>query len=132
MGVEVATVSGRRDGLLEPRNRVVQAVQLDQVCADVVVRVSERWIDRDRLLALLDRVVVAAHEAERPCVERVGLSGRREPNRALVRIGGAFEFPGALEYVRGLKRTPCGILARFLRRVERIQVERTSRERVDT
>src|SRR2546425_577671 len=111
--VEVAAVPRRGDRLLEPRDRVIQAVQLDQVRADVVVRISERRVDRDRPLALLDRVVVPAHEAECPCMESVGLSGRSEPNRTLVCVGRAFEFPGTLEDVGGLKRTPCSVLARL-------------------
>src|SRR3989442_2238249 len=64
-------------------------------------------------------------------MERVGLSGRREPDRTFVRIGGAFEFPRTLEDVRGLKRASRGVLARFLCGVERVEVEGTPRERVD-
>src|SRR3989442_14757565 len=88
-------------------------------------------VDSDRQLAHLDRVVVPDNEAECPCMESVCLSGRSEPNRTLVCVGRAFEFPGTLEDVGGLKRTPCSVLARFLRGVERVQVEGSTRERVD-
>ncbi len=128
MGVEVATVprGGRR--LLEPRDRVIETAEFDQVRPDVVVRIPEPGVDGDRALAFLDRVVVSAHEAERPTVKRVRLAGRRESNRALVRVRGPFELPRALEDVGGLEGTARRILARLPHGVEGARVERTSRE----
>jgi len=61
----------------------------------------------------------------------VALPGRREPDRPLVRIRGPLEVPRTLEDVRGLERPPRRVLARFVRRVERVQVQRPAGEGVD-
>src|SRR5207249_7339292 len=115
---------------LEPGDRLIEAVQLDQVRPDVVVRIPEGRVDRDRALALLDRVVVPAQEAEGPSVERVRLSRRREFERSLIGVRGPFELPGTLEDVRGLERPSRRLLARVLPRVEGMRVQRTSLERI--
>src|SRR5205085_2050367 len=79
--------------------RLVVAAELDQVRADVVVRVSEVGIDRDRLLALRDRVVETALEAVRPAEERVRLGGRVERDRTTVAVDRALELPFHLQAV---------------------------------
>jgi len=66
------------DRALEPRDRLVQIAALDQVGADVVVRVPEVGIDGDRLLALRDRLVDAAWklyvQPRKVCASAVGWS----------------------------------------------------------
>src|SRR5688572_33106636 len=52
VGEVARLVARRRHRALEPRDRLVVAALLDQVGADVVVGVSELWIDRDRLLEI--------------------------------------------------------------------------------
>src|SRR5437667_10104627 len=64
VAVRVVTrlVAGRLDGRLEPWDRLVEATELDQVRADVVVGIAELRIDGDRLLAPRDRGVQVALE----------------------------------------------------------------------
>src|SRR5262245_25975973 len=71
-------------GLLEPRDRLVGAPELDQVRADVIVGISERRIDRDGRSALRDGVLMASECAERPPEERVRLGARMEGDRVAV------------------------------------------------
>src|SRR5574341_2127708 len=93
-------VAGRPDRLLEPGDRLAPLPQLDEVRADVVVRVSELRVDLDRLLALLDRLVVAALKAVRPAQVGVRLGGRANPDRLTVVLDRLVELPGHLERVR--------------------------------
>src|SRR5215467_7373604 len=44
-------------GPLEPRDRLIEATELDEVRADVVVGIAELGIDRDRAMALGDRIL---------------------------------------------------------------------------
>src|SRR2546427_9543673 len=68
-------------------------MHLDQVRSDIVVRIPERRVDGDRPLALFNRIVVATHEAERPRPEGVAFTGRGEPDRSFVGVGGPIEVP---------------------------------------
>src|SRR5882724_525760 len=68
-------VAWRRERALEPRDRLVELALLEEVRADVVVRVAEVGIDGDRLLALRDRVVETILETVRPAQERMRLGG---------------------------------------------------------
>src|SRR4029077_3898855 len=77
---------------LEPRDGLVEATELDQVRADVVVRVPELRIDGDRFLALRNRGLEIPLEAVRPAEKRMGFGRRMESDRALVVLDGAIEI----------------------------------------
>ena len=96
-------VPGRLLRLLQPRDRLVDPAEVDQIGADVVVGVSEVRIDRDGDLALIDRLLVATLEAVGPAEERVGLGGRVLGDRGLVEADGVVEPPGHLALVRLLQ-----------------------------
>src|SRR5262245_44233758 len=51
-------VARRLDRRLEPGDRLVEPAEPDQIRADVVVRVAEVGVDRDRLATLGDRILV--------------------------------------------------------------------------
>ena len=76
MRVVLGLVALRRERTLEPWDGVVESTELEEVGTDVVVRVAELRIDRDRALALGDRFFVTLLEAERPAEEGVRLRGR--------------------------------------------------------
>src|ERR1700719_3750820 len=63
-------VGARLDGALEPRNRFIKTIKFNQICADVVVRIAEFWIDFDRALALGDGFFDAALKMIRPAEKR--------------------------------------------------------------
>jgi hypothetical protein len=66
------------DRLLEPADRLVGSAKIDQVYADVVVRIAVVGIDRDRLLALLNGFFQTAEVAHRPAEKGVRLGCRVE------------------------------------------------------
>src|SRR5436309_4367695 len=84
-------VAGRLDGRLEPGDRLVGPLELDQVRADVVVGVAEVRVDGDRLLALRDRLLEPALKAVGPAEEGMRFSRRLESDRPLVVLDGALE-----------------------------------------
>src|SRR5262249_62191151 len=89
-------VSPGGDGALEPRNRLLQLAELDEIGTDIVVRVAELRIDGNRLLALGDGVVVAVQEAVGPSQEGMRLGGRMIGERALVEAHGFVEVAAHL------------------------------------
>src|SRR5207253_8160746 len=93
VAVRVVTglVAGRLQRRLEPRDRLVEAAELDQIRADVVVRVPEVRVDGDRFLALGDRGLEVALEAVRPAEKGVGLGRGMQGNRSVVEVVGAVE-----------------------------------------
>src|SRR5262249_23173620 len=88
------------DRALEPRNRVVELALLEEVRADVVVRVAEIRIDLDRLLALGDGVVELVLEAVGPPQEGVRLCRRVARDRLEVALDRGVELTGHLQLVR--------------------------------
>src|SRR5207244_465612 len=92
-------VARRLDRRLEPGNRLVETPELDQVRADVVVRIPEVGIDRDRLLALRDRVLKPPLEAVGPAEEGVRLGGGVERDRLLVALDGGVQLALHLQAV---------------------------------
>src|SRR3990172_1682659 len=101
---------GRRLGALEPLHRFVFAAELDQVRADVVVRVAERRVHRDGAVALRDGVLVAALVGERPAEEGVRFGARVYRDRAAVGFNRRVDPAGHLLLVAALE-----VLARLLR-----------------
>src|SRR5437016_7824782 len=85
-------VAWRLDRRLEPGNRLVETPELDQVRADVVVRIPEVGVDRDRLLALRDRVLEPPLEAVGPAEEGVRLGGGVERDRLPVALDGGLQL----------------------------------------
>jgi len=90
--------------LLEPGNGLVDPVQVDQVGADVVVRVPEGRIDPDGDLALVDRLFVPPLERIGPAEERVGLGGRVKLDGRAVEPDGVLERAGRLPLVGTLQQ----------------------------
>src|SRR5262245_35142105 len=78
--VDVRIVSGFVSGcahrLPEPRDRLLGTAQGDQIRADVVVRVPEVRVDRDRPMAFADCAFVIPLRGQGPTEKGVGL-GRR-------------------------------------------------------
>src|SRR5439155_5557706 len=92
-------VARRFDRRLEPGNRLVETPELDQVRADVVVRIPEVGIDRDRFLALHDRVLEPPLEAVGPAEEGVRLGGGVERDRLLIALDGGVQLALHLQAV---------------------------------
>src|SRR5256886_14041216 len=120
--VEVAAIPRGGNRPLEPGDRLIEPFELDQVRADVVVRIPERRVHLDGALAFLDRGVVAAHETQSPSVERVGLCRCLESDRPFIGVRRPLQLPRTLENVRRLECASSRILARLLRLVERTRV----------
>src|SRR5580704_2702706 len=79
-------ITARFNGAFEPWNRFIEAVQFDQIGADVVVRIAKLWIDFDRALALGDGVFDAALKMVRPAEKRIGLGGGVQFERGLIEL----------------------------------------------
>src|SRR5439155_632076 len=92
-------VAWRLDRRLEPGDRLLETPELDQVRADVVVGIPEVGIDRDRLLALRDRVLEPPLEAVGPAEEGVRLGGGVERDRLLVALDGGVQLALHLQAV---------------------------------
>src|SRR5262245_38599914 len=105
--VEIRIVTGlvapRALGALEPIDRFLLAPQGDQVGADVVIRVAEVRIDRDRHLALGDRFRVAVEVGQRPAEKGVSLRGGVQFDGAAIERDGLFQPAGHLSLVGPLE-----------------------------
>src|SRR5215471_631036 len=101
-------------GFLEPRNRFLDFAEVNEIRADVVVGVAKVWIDLDRLLALVDGVIVAAEKGISPSQKGMCLGGRTLRYRILVQlergqivtthlllIGGSQQMLGSLQASAG-------------------------------
>ena len=83
-------------GPLEPGDGFVEPAQLDQVGADVVVRVAEVGVDLDGAQALGRGLLEPTLERVRPAEERVRLGGGARGDGAPVGLDGALEVAGDL------------------------------------
>src|SRR5712692_3641325 len=107
VGVVVCLIPSRLNRLLEPRNRLVELPEVDEIGPNVVVGIAEVRIDGDRLLAFLNRFVVTAQETEGPTQKRVGLRSRTAMNRFPVQNHGPLQVSlhlavvGFLEELQG-------------------------------
>ena len=81
-------VTARFHSAFQPRNRFIESAQLDQIRADVVVRIAKLRIDFDRALALGDGVFDAALKMIRPAEKRVSLGSGVQFERGLIELHG--------------------------------------------
>ena len=104
MWIKVAFISRSRHRALEPLDRSVEIALLDQVRADVVVRVAEVGINFDRAMAFFNRLVREAHEAVSPSEKRMRFGSRVSRNRLLVEIDGFIQVAAHLRFIGRLKK----------------------------
>ncbi len=81
-------IAARFDGALEPWNRFIESVQLDQIGPDVVIRIAEFRVDFDGALAFSNRIFDAALKMVRPAEKCVGLGRRVKFERGLIELDG--------------------------------------------
>src|SRR5438874_7390767 len=89
-------VPRRALGALEPGHRVVEVALLNQVRANVVVRVAEVRIDLDGALALRDRALDVARVRIDPAEEGMCFAGGADRDRAPIQLDGATEVSAAM------------------------------------
>ncbi len=111
--VAVAFVARSLKSALQPGNGFVDLALHDEIGSDIVVRISKRRIDVDRLEALGNRVVKAAHPTVRPAEKRVGFRGRIRVNRLLVEFDGLVQLLFHLVFVSLSKKPDRAFLACF-------------------
>ena len=101
-------VATRLDGLLQPRNGLVELAEFDHVCANVVIGIAKIGIEFDGALALGDGVQQFALKVIGPAEKRMRFGGRMKIERRVVEfdrpivitfhlclIGVLQHFPGA-------------------------------------
>jgi len=81
-------ITARFNGALEPRYRFIKSAQLDQIRADVVVRIAKLRIDFYRALAFSNGVFDAALKMICPAEKRVGLGSGVQFERGLIELDG--------------------------------------------
>src|SRR5262249_48075121 len=74
MRIMPGLVAHRYESALQPWNRLIQSAEMNEVGADVVVRVAELGVRRDGPLALRDGVIEAPVETVRPPEKRMRFS----------------------------------------------------------
>ena len=89
-------VTRRALGALEPRHGIVQRALLDQVCANVVIRVAEVGIDLDGAFALGDGALDVAGMCVSPTEECVRLGGGAGLDGAPVQLDGGAQRSSAV------------------------------------
>src|SRR5205085_2465619 len=89
---------------LEVRYGIVEVPLLDEVGADVVIRIAKIGIELDRLLALLDGRAIIAQEAVGPSEERVCLGGRQYFDRFLIIFDRLVQMTRHLQPIRALEK----------------------------
>src|SRR5882757_3931960 len=77
-------VSLRRECLLEPGDRFVKTFEVDEVGANIVVRIAKFRIDSDRQLAFGDGLLDFSLKVVRPAKKRVSLCGGMERDGSLI------------------------------------------------
>ena len=110
-------VTARFHSAFQPRNRFIESAQLDQIRADVVVRIAELRIDFDRALALGNGVFDAALKMIRPAEKRVSLGSGVQFERGLIELHGAIVVAlhlGLVSVLEDFPRPRQGFLAHGL------------------
>src|SRR5262249_38515437 len=102
--VAVTFISRGLQGSFEPRNCVVVFTFHDQVRTDVVVWITESWIDFDGLLAFRDRVIDTSHPTVCPTKKRMCLRSRISCDRFLVKLDRLIQLFLHLMFVSFLKK----------------------------
>src|SRR3990172_5892488 len=92
MGVVISLIASRLCGFFKPRNRFIYPSEVEEIGADIVIRVAEIWIHRYGLFALFDRLFVASLKAQGPAEKCVGLCGRVTTDRLLVEAHRFFQL----------------------------------------
>ena len=100
------------EGTFEPGNGFVEAIERDEIGADVVIRIAEIGIDFDGALAFVDGFLNFSLEMERPAKECVSFSSGMDGQGLLIKADGVIiiafhlgaigffeDFPGARETV---------------------------------
>ena len=72
---------------------------LDEVGSNVVVRISKLWIDFNRFVTVVDRIVQTSLKALHPAPERICLSSRLDIDRLCVKANRYFELAAHLRVI---------------------------------
>jgi len=110
----VAAVAFCTHGLPEPRDRLVEPAEVDEVDADVVIGIPIVRVDSDGLLALGDGLLEEAPHAQRPTTEGIALGGGKYVDGFTEALDGALVlaeqmkqvtlFPEHVRFPRGRDR----------------------------
>src|ERR1044072_159543 len=95
----VGLITWRIKRAFEPAHTAVGIAFRQQITANVVVGISQRLIDADRLQTFFDRLIVAILKAINPTEKGMGLGGRISFDRSLVQLNGLFKVFGKLRLV---------------------------------
>src|SRR5229473_5268209 len=94
-------------GLFQPGNRFLEPAQLDQIRADVVVRVAELRIEPDGELAFRNGFFNAPLEMIGPAQEGMSLGRGMQLQRRLIQLDGAVVVAFHLCLISVLQNFPC-------------------------
>src|SRR5205085_2211143 len=100
--VKVSFITRGRERAPQPGNRTSQIALLNQVSADVVIRISEVGVNLNRLMAFGNCFVRQSHKAVRPAEKCVRLGGRAGGKRLAVEVGGGVQLAAHLRFVSRL------------------------------
>ena len=103
----IRLVSRTDKRLLEPSDSLVVFPPLDQVRADVVIRIPECRVNRDGLLALVDGLVDFALKVVSPAEVRVRLGRGVQLDRSFIELRRQFQVALHLQPVGVLVELPC-------------------------
>ena len=103
--VTVGLVSRGFERALEPGDRTVDIAFLHEVSADVVIGITKRRVDLDRLMTLGDRIVDTSHQAVGPAEKRIRLRRRMHLDRLFVELDGFVKLALDLVLVSLLEKT---------------------------